>query len=143
MHTIQYKSNSDIIQGTALNPITNAAETVLDFRIGNDSGSVKQVPMLQGNTQASFRFNYTHGSLTSASIIISFYDSIVATTPYQAVTLSPSGGVVTVAPQTYLLGTTDGRMSIDFQVPACDGIKIQVTSVGTTTSSTLTEPHLA
>lgn len=141
---IKFSSARNVIKAADQAPILNTETTLIDVHPKIDTGDTKKVPFVVGNTQASLGFNYVHASLTKIVFRIYWYREEVSTTnPYQKTAGTITAGNEVVSPHTAEFDTTDGRLSYDFQIPACDGLKITVQSTGTTAASSLTEIHLA
>lgn len=145
MHDINYEPKNEVILGISQTPISNTETAVIDFHQSNDAtNNYQSLKKLQGNSQASFRCTYTPGSLTSVAIRIYFYTNLSGTdTAFQKTSSNISSGIDTISLYAATLDTTGGNFDIDFPLMACDGIKITVQSTGTTTSSSMTNIHLA
>ena len=142
---INYEPKNIVIVGTDQTPISNTETVLIDLHRSNDeTNGYQTLKKLQGNSQASFRAVYAHGSLTACNIKIYWYTNLSGTdTAFQKTSSNITTGVDAISLYSMNLGTTDGNYDIDFPLMACDGIKVTVTSTGTTTSSSLTKVHLA
>lgn len=149
MFETKHSSATNVINGTSQNPISNTETAVINvlFPASASGGeTVKtQAGYLPGNTQASLGWNYAAGSTTSLTFRVYYYryEVDLNVTAFQATTYTQSAGVFTIVPLTLSVAAASaGPGTFDFAIPMCDGIKVTVQSVGTTTSSTLTKIHL-